>query len=513
MVQQATTHSGSNNVINKDKNMKKIFLMSLLAGAIALTSCDPAQESVDNNTVNRSQEEILKGITFTQYSDEACTTPAEDGNYIKYATNPGMQVQIFAYRADGSMNLMASGASGKFSIKPSRGSDPNQSFFIRHLNSDGTVTTAETSLHVYVQQELDPEIRLIASDAYGSKTWVWDTSITGAVWGNMGYCGGAGADVGLTGNGQWWGITTSDEFNGQLKHTEDGTNHGDGDLNAKMVIADDGTIKCYDANGNVIRTGTYAIKDWNPSDPSAWRMGMLETSAGAILWPYEINSGGKMPTQFEICYLTPDKMTLVYPDGGAFDGLGGWGEATFWHFKSSSDVLGMAMGYEKSGKSWTWDTSITGAVWGNMGYCGGAGADVGTTGNGQWWGVTTSEEFNGQLQHTEDGTNHGDGDLDAYMTFTPDGLVNSYTSNGSQIRGGTFEFKIIEGNEWKIAELNTTPGSILWPYEINSGGNMPSTFEVVYLTNDKMTLVYPDGGDFSTNGSWGEASYWHFKAK
>ena len=40
-----------------------------------------------------------------------------------------------------------------------------------------------------------------------------------------------------------------------------------------------------------------------------------------------------MPTTFEVVYQTNDKMCLVYPDGGAFDGLGSWGEATYWHFK------------------------------------------------------------------------------------------------------------------------------------------------------------------------------------
>jgi hypothetical protein len=28
-----------------------------------------------------------------------------------------------------------------------------------------------------------------------------------------------------------------------------------------------------------------------------------------------------------------------------------------------------------------------------------------------------------------------------------------------------------------------------------------------------MTLVYPDGGDFGSLGSWGEATFWQFKAK
>jgi len=42
---------------------------------------------------------------------------------------------------------------------------------------------------------------------------------------------------------------------------------------------------------------------------------------------------------------------------------------------------------------------------------------------------------------------------------------------------------------------------------------MPTKFEVVYLTNSKMCLVYPDGGDFGGLGNWAEATYWHFKAK
>ena len=120
------------------------------------------------------------------------------------------------------------------------------------------------------------------------------------------------------------------------------------------------------------------------------------------------------------------------------------------------------------------------------------------------------------MYHTNTGTNIGDGNLDAYMTFTPDGMINSYDASGSVIRTGTFEFKKIDGNEWKVAELNTSAGAILWPFEINSGGNTPTVFEVCYLTGDKMTLVYPDGGlDNPDNGlgNWGEATFWHFKAK
>ena len=489
--------------------MKKILFMSLLAGAFALTACDPAQEKVDNNKVYSSADDILNGISFTQYADADYTTQAADGNYIFYQTNPGRPIQVYTLYADGSMNLLASGASGKFTLKPKRGSDPNQTVYLRALNSDGTLTETSTTVNVYVQQELDPEIRYLASDVYGKKIWKWDTSVSGTFWGNMGYCGGEGSDVGTAGNGQWWGMATDEDFAGQLQHSHDKTYHGEG-LNAWMEFSDEGIVTCYNEDGKVYQTGTYSVEGFDLS--ASWRKGLLKTKA--ILWPYEINSDGNIPGEYEIVYLTPDKMTLVYPDGGDYGSLGGWGEATYWHFCSNSDLEGMAIGYGKTAsKNWTWDYSVSGTAWGNMGYCGGNGSDVGTAGNGQWWGCASADEFAGQTQHSNDGTLHGDESDDAYFTLSNEGTITRYAGNGSVINSGTFEIEKVNGNAWKVANLNTTAGTILWPFEINSGGNMPTTFEMVYLTNDKMTLVYPDGGDFGGLGGWGEATYWHFKAK
>jgi len=480
--------------------MKKSILLFAVALGI-LTSCDPIKDEKDFDVTNLTPEQLLSGATFSQYADAACTEPKADGNWIKYSIPSVSSVYIFYTKADGSEFKLASGASaGVFNFVPTRGSDPNQKVSFRYINQDGVETTAVKDFTVEVAGELEMPVRFLASNNYGKKTWKWDPSITGAVWGNMGYLPGDGKSVGTTGNGQWWGVTTSEEFNGQLQHTEDGTNHGDGDLNAYMVFNEDGTVTCYDAEKNVIRADAFKVEGWDPA--GEWKVGDLVTKA--ILWPYEINSGGNIPGKYEIVYLTSDKMTLVYPDGGS---QGGWGEASFWHFCSNSDILGMAAGYE-SGKSWTWDPSITGAVWGNMGYQPGDGASVGTSGNGQWWGVTSSEEFNGQLQHTEDNTNHGDGDLNAYMTFGTDGILKAYNAAGEVIRSSAYEFVPVDNSDWKIADLKTT--SILWPYEINSGGNIPGTYEVVYLTGDKMTLVYPDGG---SQGGWGEASFWHFMAK
>ena len=489
--------------------MKKSILLFAVALGM-LMSCDPIKDEKDMAIDTYTSSNLLDGAEFSQYADEACTIPQSDGNYIKYNVPNATSVYIYYVKGDGSQFKLSSGsAGGVFNFVPARGSDPLQTVYFKFINANGTEVVASKEFTVAVAAELNPEIRFIASNDYGKKTWKWDPTITGQVWGNMGYCGGAGADVGLSGNGQWWGVGSEDEFLTQLNHTHDGAYHGDGDVdNSYMVFTEDGIATTYDASGSVIRSDNYAIENYNAN--GEWKVGNLVTTA--ILWPYEINSGGNVPGTYEICYLASDKMTLVYPDGGAFDGLGSWGEATYWHFCSSSDVSGMAAGYD-SGKDWTWDYDGESTVWGNMGYCGGNGSDVGTAHNGQWWGVTSEAEFMGQLNHTNDGNAHGDESMDAYMTMNTDGTIVRHAGDGSVINSGSFEFDTSVANDWKVADLKTTAGTILFPYEINSGGNMPTQFDVVYLTGSKMCLVYPDGGAFDGLGNWGEATYWHFKAK
>lgn len=119
----------------------------------------------------------------------------------------------------------------------------------------------------------------------------------------------------------------------------------------------------------------------------------------------------------------------------------------------------------------------------------------------------------GQLNHTNDGNAHGDESMDAYFTLTPDGSITRHAGDGSVINSGSFSIDETVAGEWKLANLNTTAGTILFPYEINSGGNMPTTFEIVDLSDKKMTLVYPDGGAFDGLGGWGEATFWQFKKK
>jgi len=486
--------------------MKKILFMSLLFGAFALTACDPSQEKVENNTVSASESDLLSGITFTQYADEGCTVPQADGNYIAYKTNPGRQVQIFSYRGDGSMNLMASGASGVFSIKPSRGSDPKQSFYIRHLNSDGSVTTAEASLTVYVQQELDPEIKYFASNAYGSKTWKWNvgnTTTGGHVWGNF---GADGSWRGETLNDfVWWGVDNAADLLDQLGHSVSGTATGEEDNDATMVFTEDGLVKCYDADGKEIRSGSYEVKDWT-GELDGFKYGTLHTSEGATLFPFEINAGGRYVTDYWIYALSTDEMILVYPDNGAFSG---WSEGTYWNFKSTSDVSGMMTNY--GSKTWTWNTGNTttsGHVWGNFGADGSWRGD--NLSDFIWWGVDDAAELTGQLGHSVTGEATGEESNDATMVLNEDGTVKCYDANGTEIRSGSFEIDLSTADGWKLGTFKTTEGAILFPYEINAGGRYVTDFQIWKITDSEMTLTYPDNGAFS---GWSEGTYWSFKKK
>lgn len=489
--------------------MKK-SLYFLAAAGLMMVACDPIEDDSTFKSTTVAEGELLKGAKFQQFEDANCTIPSETGNYIAFSIPGVSAVNIYVIKKDGSEKLLKTGISGGvIYYLPSRGSDLEQTLIFEYTNLDGTVVRETKTLTVVAATALSPEVALLAG--YNEKkTWRWDTSM-GAFWGNMGYCGGDGTLVGTNSEGQWWGVTNTEEFMGQKDHAG-GSNPGDDNVNARMEIADDMSITSYSESGEEIRKGPFAVELTKNSKGDAWRMGLLKTTS--ILYPYEINAGGNIPGEYEIVYLTAEKMTLVYPDGGNYDGLGGWGEATFWHF-AARDPQVLAAGTSVEGKKWAWNNECPGgAVWGNMGYCGGNGSEVYTAGAGKWWGVTSTEEFAGQQDHRGGDAITGDDDIEgAYMIWT-EKEVFSYNAKGEVIRNGEYTFVPVEGNDWKVADLkiNSSNGAILWPYEINSHGKMPSVYDVVYLSDDAMTLVYPDGGAFDALGGWGEASFWQFKA-
>ena len=242
--------------------MKKTILFFMAAAGL-LVSCDPIKEEKDLDLYTVTSSEIDNAISFTQTDAEG--NVAADGNYFTFKTNPAVPVTIYNFLSTGAENMLAHGTSGSFVLKPKRGSDPNQKVYIRFIGSDNQPVEIDKTFNVYVQQELDPEIRLLASDAYGSKVWKWDsTAPDSVVWGNMGYCGGKGSDVGISSNGKWWGVKSEEDFLTQGDHAADGF-IGDESLDATMVINDEGVIVCYDKDGNVIRQGTYKVENYDPS--------------------------------------------------------------------------------------------------------------------------------------------------------------------------------------------------------------------------------------------------------
>ena len=497
--------------------MKKQILIMVAALGL-LTACDPSKDSIGMpGDSGLTGDQLTSGFTTKQYGDETYTTEAADGNYFQYFTSPSRVVTIYQLDEEGNRNVLASGkANGTFKIVPKRGNPSQQTYYVETRDFNGNTITGQKTATVFVPSELSPEMRLLASDSYGSKTWKWDTEFRqdGAVWGNLGYAPGEDWTSGI-----WWGAKP-EELTGQLQHSDTGVATGEESNAASMVMYDDGNIACFDAGGNQIRKGKYSVEGWTGEKSQAsvdgsianWAYGTLVTTEGSILFPFKINGGGEKPTRFEIIQLDASNLKLIY----AAPGTGGWGEATWWAFKSGSDAEGALTGFEN--KAWTWDTEFreNGAVWGNLGYA--AGDDW--TG-GIWWGAKP-EELTGQLQHSDTGVATGEESADAYMTFDwKTGAVKSYSGAGAEIRSGKFEIlnwgngektqASVDGSiaNWAYGTLHTDAGSILFPFKINGGGEKPTDFEIIQLTNDNMKLIYAAPG----TGGWGEATWWAFKKK
>ena len=508
--------------------MKKI-IFGLCAVAGLLTACDPSVDSISAPASDLTQSLVESEFSFKQcaLNEDGSYTEAADGNYFFYTVGaPYKSVVVYNIDADGNENILASGFSGNFRIQPKRGGDPNQAFYVRAADKDGTVVEVKKNVTVYVPTELSSDMKFLCS-ADGVKTWTWDTSFRadGGAWGNLGYAPGPGETFVNDGNGIWWGCPPAD-LTGQLNHSDTQVATGEEDPNAYMILDEDGNIRSFAADGTQIRSGKFRVTAWDNGNRSfasvdgsqaAWSLGTLHTDAGTILFPFQINSGGNKPTDFEIMQLDGGNMKLIY----AAPGTGGWGEATWWAFKSSSDCDGSLTNYSE--KSWTWDTEFRadGGAWGNLGYAPGDGNSFVNDGNGIWWGCPPAD-LTGQLGHSDTGNATGEESTGAYMTFNYDkGTVQSFAADGTQIRSGKFEitawekgnrsFPSIDGSQaaWSLGTLHTDAGSILFPFQINSGGNKPTDFEIMQLDGSHMKLIYAAPG----TGSWSEATWWAFKKK
>lgn len=523
--------------------MKKIlYAIPLLA--LLFASCDPKEIDLGSPDSAISENALAEGFSFSQWSDESHATPQADGNYFTFTTNPVQPVIVYQL-VDGKINVIGSGSSGHFKIIPKRGQASEQVFYVKSANHE-SATTVQENVNVYVPQDLTPEMKLLASDSYGKKVWTWDTEwrADGGAWGNLGYAAGDGNSFVNEGNGIWFACppdlleNPNEKGEDQMVHSDTGKPLGEG-VGAYMEFNDDGTIVTYNKDGNVIRQGKYSVDGYTGERNHAsidgsqanWSYGTLKTTAGTILWPFEINwkknDRPACPTEFEIMELDASHLKIVE----AKPGTGGWGEATWWAFKSESDAEASLTNFGT--KEWTWDTEwrADGGAWGNLGYAAGDGNSFVNDGNGIWFACppdlleNPNEKGETQMVHSNSDTPLGEG-VGAYMTFDlKNRLITTFNSKGTQIRKGKFEIQnwgngkrnipSIDGSQtsWALGTLHTDEGAILWPFEINWRKNdrpaCPTDFEIMQLNANQLKLIEVKPG----TGSWGEATWWAFKAK
>lgn len=523
--------------------MKKIlYAIPLLA--LLFASCDPKEIDLGSPDSAISENALAEGFSFSQWSDESHATPQADGNYFTFTTNPVQPVIVYQL-VDGKINVIGSGSSGHFKIIPRRGQASEQVFYVKSANHE-SATTVQENVNVYVPQDLTPEMKLLASDSYGKKVWTWDTEwrADGGAWGNLGYAVGDGNSFVNEGKGIWFACppdlleNPNEKGEDQMVHSDTGKPLGEG-VGAYMEFNDDGTIVTYNKDGNVIRQGKYSVDGYTGERNHAsidgsqanWSYGTLKTTAGTILWPFEINwkkyERPACPTEFEIMELDASHLKIVE----AKPGTGGWGEATWWAFKSESDAEASLTNFGT--KEWTWDTEwrADGGAWGNLGYAAGDGNSFVNDGNGIWFACppdlleNPNEKGETQMVHSNSDTPLGEG-VGAYMTFDlKNRLITTFNSKGTQIRKGKFEIQnwgngkrnipSIDGSQtsWALGTLHTDEGAILWPFEINWRKNdrpaCPTDFEIMQLNANQLKLIEVKPG---TSG-WGEATWWAFKAK
>lgn len=485
-----------------------------LAGMM-LTSCDPQKAEGEFVAIDKTVEGLMEGATFAQFDlVDGQYVPSSTGNYIQYEF-PGVQTVTVFYKKGEDRKVLAYGrAGGIIYYMPARGSDPVQTIYFAYLNSDGTEIIAEKQFTLTVAQALDEGTKLLASQM-GSKKWKWmPTNVNGgAVWGNGGYMAGP-QDGSLNIEGSWWGCgvldgACGDTFDGQTQHAGDRWPEVEGECYALsyMEFTEDGELFAYSPDGVKINQGTYSITGFNNNEivnAEKFSRGTLKTSKGAILWPFQINTGGGQPTDFEIGWLDPTRMILIC----AAEDTGSWGEATWWSFMSDDApaLLGA--------NDWYWKpTSVNGgAVWGNAGYM--AGSQNGEGGiEGAWWGCgvndgTCGDTFAGQMQHAGDAYVAGEEYSTSKMSFDMDeSVITVYDKDGNQIRQGSFALDLTPNPDtFSVGTLETSAGTILWPFQINGNGFMPTKFEIGYFSSDTMILIYAPEG----TGAWSECTWWSF---
>jgi len=484
-------------------DMKKLNLFATLAAVgLVVAACDPVLIDGPEPWEAATSEEVLAGLTFTQ--TDADGNAAADGNYIHYNSTVGI-IQWYNYKNDVE-NILTTGASGVITLIPKRGQSSSQTIYGRIQNADGSQTVIEKTFNVYVPADLDPELKLLLGNE-GKKSWTWQFGNGITCWGNAGNSGNGAGYTANTVDGKWWGVDTPEMLLDQLSHAPGGVATGTESSAAYMELDEDGNIVAYGGDGSVVYQSTFTLENYDATRASGWEVGKLKTADPAVLFPFSINEGGKAVTEFDLMYLDPNFMTLVYTKG---NGAGSWGEITYWLFKNKNGVQDALNAQDK--RQWTWNTDAGINCWGNAGNSGnGAGYTAGVV-DGKWWGVDTPESLLDQLNHAG-GSATGAESSAAYMEFDKDGNITTYGGDGSVIYKSTYEvadYDATRASGWELGKLKTAEPAVLFPFSINENGTSVTEFDLMYVDADNMTLVYTKGNGA---GSWGEITYWLFKAK
>lgn len=478
--------------------------MIAVAGAM-FASCEP--ELIKGPEAAPAKDASSLEASFVidgQFADAECKTAQADGNFIKFHTSPATTVQISQTTEDNGKVILYTGPSGVFNITPKRGADVNQPFTVSTIYQNASVASFNSKVTVFVPAELKPEILKLAGDQ-GPKIWKWNWTTASKLWGNAGNTGNGAAFGPDVVDGMWWGIEKFEEFADQAQHAG-GTLTGGETMGAYMVMDEDGNIAAYTEAGDLLGKGSYKVNDYDEGRASGWELGKLAVSEPmSVLFPFSINENGAKVSEYDIMYLDPNFMTLVYTKG---NGAGSWGEITYWQFKSEQDVPGNLCA--NSSRDWQWNLSRE--CWGNAGNTGAGAAFVNGAVDGQWWGPSTPEGLMDQLNHAVGGAATGAESSDAYMTFTND-TITSYAGDGTTIATSKYEvrdYNPLRNDGWELGKLVTESPAVLFPFSINEGGVAVNEFDIMELTSTNMTLVYTKGNG---SGSWGEITFWSFVPK
>ena len=138
----------------------------MVAALGLLTACDPSKDSIGMpGDSGLTSDQLTSGFTVKQYSDETYTTEAADGNYFTFTTSPSRVVTVYQLDDEGNRNVLVSGvANGKFKIVPKRGNPSEQTYYIETKDFNGNTISGSKTATVFVPSELDPVVRLLASD-------------------------------------------------------------------------------------------------------------------------------------------------------------------------------------------------------------------------------------------------------------------------------------------------------------------------------------------------------------